>query len=1461
MSGFKKKRESLELFIKEQIIGPGAFNKRYFFIEKLEANEFKGLDIKTTSVRAFDNKSEVLTEVPAYQYSSAILFPETKLPKGAAIKLSSISTDDRDFDDNDEQEDVNTGADDDNIKDDSGESLVSKQQNYPNSLGLSFVVGKNTNLQKDLALTISFRKYFNINKKTCLANKLSCLVTEYDVEIESIVTNYYFPIFSTIRKDKNLFITINSIISNEDLYTIDYLLTNNFINEKVLPVINEVFVEKIVELKEKNGTKYFGFLEDEKTYEIYSISESNKYGFFNVITLFDERIISYIQLQLNLDLANYVSFKDLIRTIEIYNQIKNYVTDLKSVYKPKNASPVWESVSYDNIPLILPIPRFKGESRVDRSSEELSLNSEIIEIKDLKYFVQYVKDKVDNKIFVKIILLNKASIFLKENEPPQLNKKDEANEKAFFGVKILVEEKIKNQLQQYNPPQLLDFDEEDNFNKLLYRNYHDFGEGYNTSVDWGKSNANLKYISTEFLPEQETPKVDFKPSKIVAGKIISRLNVKSESVLSMRYLSTLSNSSDNDVLEGLKEFVNEYKIWIDEKRNELKGEAELDKKQIKLLSKQLLACENDYNRLIRNISLLKGDSKAIAAFRMMNTAMFMQLHHSVLKKKRSDDLKKELSEHYYKQVKIFDDKGNETEYKWRSFQIAFILLNIDAFVKPDFDDKTVENIFSKGWPERNEIADLVWFPTGGGKTEAYLGIIAFVIGYRRFVKGANGNGTTVLMRYTLRLLTLQQFQRATLLICALEVIRKDKYTIPHNCNLGEERISIGLFVGGGSLPNKWEDSGRPDDKSMEKELQKISISIKQYDEKFKIAKAKGENISQIEKIIKTNLPFTDCPWCGSYLFIDEKLSNVATSSSRSQFTYGKEDKLNICCNNNSCAYKGMGRNRPNTDYSLPFRLFDEDIYKFPPTLLFGTVDKFAALANNVSDVAGDRYKDSRRLFGRGHNQDSLPPELIIQDELHLLLGPLGSAVGLFEKSIDYLCTYEENGLKIKPKIVTSTATTRNTDKQIFALFNRRSEIFPKQGILSDDSFFAYYERNENKVDEYLANRKYIGILPVGKTQVWMQLRVASIALAHRLKYLKHCFTNDEIFDRPNALEEYKGVFDYYHTVLSYFNSLKDVGKTQSQLSHYLPGDVNFIIKNTTSWSFLDKLIRDESKIEYSELTGRLNGEEVKSNLSNIEKKWSLLTSENDKTTLNSNNPPEFVISTNMISVGIDVSRFNTMLISSMPRNIAEYIQASSRVARSVEGIVFTVHHPFRSRDISHYQKFKEFHEKFYSYVEPISVTPFASKAMERYLAMFLSVMIRHKVSGLMNNADASAIDNNKIKEIKKLINDELVEVKNNAIKLNTHLNIRKAGVESSVDGIITDDELIDLNNKLDNLLNNWILRLQGSEPPPNLGYRVKDKPRESLFVISIDDNHSHHWKVGYSLREIDPSVVIKTVQQ
>ena len=1439
MSDFKDKRTSLEQFVKEQIIGPGAYNKRFFFLENWGTSEFSGKILKEES--AINNISEVIPEVPAYQYSSAILFPETRENPEVDTVVDNDSVNKNITEDVSDNQISNTSADDDNIKEDTSESVVSKQQNYPNLLGLTFVVDEKNDLQKDLSISLSFRKYVNIKKNECFTKRISIWVSEYETEIESSINTYFSSVFISEKKDGNLFVysKVNNI-KKDSVYEIDYNFLNKHLEEKVINLIKTLFNEKIITLKEDNNITYYGIKEEEKNLQFYSLSLT-KYNFNNVFTLFDSSLLDFIKKQLEIDITNYSLYKDLIKQIEIYNQIKDIVTNLKSIFKDNGSTPIWESKEYNEI---ITLPKYDNHPHIYRQKAPLSINQSNKELENLKYTVQYITEK--NKVFIKIILINTDYIEINNGEPRQLNKKDEANSKSYFGLGLKVDENIEGCLQQYNPPQLLDFDEEDSFNKLLYRKYIDFGEGYNTSVNWGKNDKNLHYISTDFLPEQETPKVDYRPSKIDGKNIVSRIT--DEQILSMRYLSSLTFDAVTDemVLNGLSQFIEAYKTWIDEKQKELDCNIKkLDSAALNLLNKQLKACTNDYNRLLRNIELLRNDTKAISAFRLMNTAMFMQLHHGINSKKNKPFTDPD-SEEYYKDVEIKDKEGKITDYYWRSFQLAFILLNIDAFVQPKNGDTTVEDVFKTGWPERNEIADLVWFPTGGGKTEAYLGIIAFTIAYRRFTKGVEGFGTTVLMRYTLRMLTLQQFQRATLLICALEVIRKDYFKIPHNQNLGSERITIGLFVGGSTLPNSWQDTQYS--RGMHTTLSEISNQIG------------GDKIS-------TTLPFTDCPWCGGPLFIKKDLPNIKPNHTGN--TYGIEDQLNIACNSDDCSFYGR---RSSNDKSLPLRLFDEDIYKFPPTLLFGTVDKFAAFANNISTEAEGRNKDSQRLIGKGYagrnmERNVLPPELIIQDELHLLLGPLGSSVGLFEKSIDILCTYtdEKTKIKIKPKIVTSTATTRNTDKQIFALFNRRSEIFPKQGIYSDDSFFAFYERNKDNVEVIESNRKYIGVLPIGKTQVWMQLRMASITLTHRLKYLKEKYTNDAIFENPGILNDLKDVFNYYHTVLAYFNSLKDVGKTQSQLSHYLPGDVNYVTKNTISWCFLDKLIRDEKDINYSELTGRLTGEEVKTNLSDIEKKWSLLSNGASVYSLNSDNPPEFVISTNMISVGIDVSRFNTMIISSMPRNVAEYIQASSRVARDKEGIVFTIHHPLRSRDISHYQKFKEFHEKFYSYVEPISVTPFASKALDRYLAMYVAVLIRHNSSlGLMNNDDANKIDTTKIDDIKKMIKNEIQEVLENSLKLDKHLEDREAGVKSSIDGIISqDDEVADLMLKLDNLLNNWISKLSGTDSRPDLKYRNKQNETElnSLFIDALDDNYPDRWKVSKSLREIGASTVIKTVQQ
>lgn len=1428
MNKFINKRDSLESYVKEQVIGPGAYNKKYFFLKNWEESVYVDKDL--SEVSALENFDEIIPEVPAYQYSSAILFPLTTQSNDG----ENNEQEENDTEEENEETDVNTSADDENVVEDTSSNVVLTQQNYPTTFGISFVFDNEKDINQDLKVSLSYRKYQRISKKNLLENKIAIQIKEYKTEIKEIVEKYLGSLFLIESKSTNVFILPSKIFNNTEIYNIDYSLMNRYVEEEFIPILNNTFNNELVELNNTDQERYFGLGNN----QFYYISDS-KHGHTNVYTILFKAISGFIKNELEQGIDNYSKYKNLIKALEIYKQLMQITTDLKTILKEKKSSPIWRSEKFTKE---ISLPEVKGDLIQRENRKPIDENDK----KSLQYYVQYyIPNPDDNKVYVKLLIENINEYKLDINEPPQLNKKNKANELSFFGVELSINETIKNSLLQYNPPQLLDFDEEDSFNKLLYREYIDLGEGYNTSVNWGKNEDNLNFISSEFLPIQETPSVDFKPSKIINGEIKDRL--EDDNILSMRYLSTLSNSPNATVIIGLNAFIDAYGneksiSWIKDKQEALDTE-NLDDKSKDLLNKQLMACRNDYKRLKRNISLLENNDEALAAFRTMNTAMFMQLHHSIKSKGKIPFVpNNEDVEAFYSKEIATDKEGNVTEYKWRSFQLAFILLNIDAFVKPEKGDSTVEDVFGSGWPERNEIADLVWFPTGGGKTEAYFGIIAFVIALRRFTKGEHGYGTTVLMRYTLRMLTLQQFQRATLLICALEVIRKDNFTLPNDLTLGEERITIGLFVGEPSLPNNWKkDNGNNNRKGMIDELQKISDSITN------------------SLPISTKLPFTDCPWCGGDLFVDQNLNNISPNHTKDNNTYGLDDQLNIACNTGGCTFYSK---RSSNKKSLPLRLFDEDIYKYPPTLLFGTVDKFAAFANNVSNAAGGRNKDSQRLIGKGYHRDVLPPELIIQDELHLLLGPLGSSVGLFEKSIDYLCTYNDgDGNKIKPKVVTSTATTRNTDKQIFALFNRRSEIFPKQGITCDDSFFAFYKRKKTAIETYESKRKYVGVLPIGKTKVWMQLRIISITLSHRLKYFKEKYTINQVFENPSILDELKKVFDYYHTVLAYYNSLKDVGKAQSQLDHYLPGDISSIIKNTIPWSFLDSIIRSDGKINYSELTGRLSGEEVKTNLADIEKKWSLLDKidNGNKFKLNKISNPEFIIATNMISVGIDVSRFNTIVINSMPRNIAEYIQASSRVARDEDGIVFTVHHPFRSRDISHYQKFKEFHEKFYSYVEPISVTPFASKALDRYLAMYAIVIIRHNEAlGLMNNEAAREIDNDKIEIIKALINEEIQEVYNNSLKLDAHLQKRTAGVTSTIDGIISQEEVDDINFKLNKLLNNWISLIDGQEQPVDLNYRIHNERLRSLFTNASDGNR---WKVSHSLREIGASAVIKTVQQ
>jgi hypothetical protein len=458
---------------------------------------------------------------------------------------------------------------------------------------------------------------------------------------------------------------------------------------------------------------------------------------------------------------------------------------------------------------------------------------------------------------------------------------------------------------------------------------------------------------------------------------------------------------------------------------------------------------------------------------------------------------------------------------------------------------------------------------------------------------------------------------------------------------------------------------------------------------------------------------SSCPWCGTKSISKEKNSN-----GKEFWKYGFKSKRSdfiIHCLNNKCTFHKR----------LPIQVVDEVLYENPPTLLFGTVDKFAMLA----------WQEKANNFFKANTDDDLPPDLIIQDELHLLNGPLGSVTGLYESTIELLCT--KNG--IGPKIISSTATTRNTDLQIRRLYgNRKVNVFPPSGINYDDSFFAK-ESKESK-------RRYIGFMPTGKTATDTQLQL----LAHLLVSRLEVFTNKETKQRT----------DNYWTIVSYYNSLKDVGKIYNKV-----GDEVSNFTSTLQYR-LSQLFQpfDEYSFNFygipsrtEELTSRVESSKIKSVLKEIEKPFeeAKVVTRNGLKYLT--DVVDFILATNMISVGIDISRLNIMVLNGMPKNIAEYIQASSRVGRNTKGLVITLLDPNRAREKSYFEHFINFHSAFYKCVEPISITPFTENTIDKMLTTAFVTFIRNKVPAMAKDDAARYFEREKADEFIDFIKNRFNE--------------------------------------------------------------------------------------------------------
>ena len=709
-------------------------------------------------------------------------------------------------------------------------------------------------------------------------------------------------------------------------------------------------------------------------------------------------------------------------------------------------------------------------------------------------------------------------------------------------------------------------------------------------------------IRTEFLPRVEVPQVS------------AEVGVADRDVLRIRWLAEL----DTDLAgrcDTLQRFVAGYISWVQAAASQVDGLAGAERAAAKRIHGRM---ETAVARMDEGVRLLRRDPMAARAFALANRAMEAQMAQADRVAKRA-----------------------VRDYLWRPFQLAFLLLTIESAVNEDSGDR--------------DTLDLIWFPTGGGKTEAYLGLMAFVICWRRLKFGATGGGTTVLMRYTLRLLTKDQFRRAARLICALELLRRD---LP---GLGAQPITLGLWVGGASSPNNFADAKTAVEQAIEEGGGAPSLLVLEA-----------------------------CPWCGDPF---DAARNYDAGAGHFHFN----------CTNPACDFGAApGGN-------LPCNVVDLALYQAPPTLILATVDKFARLAWEERASA---------FFGIGGNR---PPELIIQDELHLIAGALGSVAGLYEAGLETVLTLRG----VRPKYIASTATIRMAREQVKRLYGREASVFPPPGLDCDDSYFARTVPISEK-----PGRLYVGYLAPARDRAHCLAPLAGALLA----------APEVLFGASGADAE--ALLDAWWTVLVYHGSLKGVGVSRNALQDietfmaryqreeiarrqtFGPEGENQVATTGAGWRR-----REELAERLTQLTSHMSADE---NARTFDR---LGLSREAQASL------DLVLATNMVSVGLDVARLAAMIVNGQPLTTAEYIQASSRVGRGdVPGIVIANYYRDQARSLSHYESFRAYHESFYRFVEPTSVTPFTYQARLRALHAALVIAVRHADDRLTAKNRAGAFD-------------------------------------------------------------------------------------------------------------------------
>lgn len=929
-----------------------------------------------------------------------------------------------------------------------------------------------------------------------------------------------------------------------------------------------------------------------------------------------------------------------------------------------------------------------------------------------------------------------VSIFLVNKRPPTAEKPGDT--KYTFQTTLI----IRSEQPLIPRPNLQGVNNEDWDEKvadLQYRNDYEYAVGHNVSaIAQINSDGTCQQVSTSWLPRANVEKVI--PTQLA--------NIE----IGMEALAAASTPAE--LQEMLSPMVTAYREWIQAQLSQCPQEPKRLKVAQDLLQRATIASD----RIAAGINAFNHQD-VFTAFCLANRVIATSLRQRITHGKD-----------------ITPD--SIAPPKWRPFQLAFLLMNLTGIAQPESRER--------------EIVDLLFFPTGGGKTEAYLGLAAFTLVLRRLRNSEiQSAGVSVLMRYTLRLLTLDQLGRATTMICALELERQKNPEL-----LGQWPFEIGLWVGQGATPNRMGKKGDRDEHS---------------------AKKLTDDYKRDSHRNQPPIPLETCPWCG-------------TKFNPQCFTLhpnvDQPTSLKVHCAKRSCDFSGNN--------FLPIIAVDETIYRRLPCFIISTVDKFASLpfvgATGALFGRVEYYKEKVGFYGptepsQGRRLKSYlpPPDLIIQDELHLISGPLGTMVGLYETAIEALCSFQTNKPthNIRPKIVASTATVRRASKQIQALFCRPEvDIFPPPGPDRRDAFFAKTVAATEKNP-----RTYVGVAAQGRSAKVVLLRVYLALLSASQKY----WLEAEGEKNPH------NPADPYMTLLGYFNSLRELGGSrrivEDEVVSRVPLYGQRLRVGETKGLFVNRKINDEPE----ELTSRVSTSKV----ADTKRRMELSFHNTEKI--------DVVLATNMISVGLDITRLGLMVVLGQPKTAAEYIQATSRVGRDEErpGLVVTLLNIHRPRDRSHYERFCAWHNTFYRAVEATSVTPFSPRAIDRGIAAITVALARLMHRGMTAPERAFQITDHR-QEL-----DFVIDI------------IGQRAEKHNPD--LSPTEVAALRSKTENnvreLLDTWVAMVTDQQnPKTSLQYHQEVSQGLPLLFDPLDPElekqplAAKKFKAQRSLRDVEPSV-------